>query len=312
MEWTRCFFHFGEFARTTRFDRLHGFVIGSIREPCSQYLSLWSFGSTGGGTFRKKLKKTDLYGVSAPYFNTTSDKKRFLAWMKHPMVVGRVGNRVKESYGESFLDTVDCWVFVEDFQNSLLNCLQRYADQGGFVDWQAPTVAALLEQRSKTDEKGHHKLAANKNDPRENKNDPLGDPRSSHHGKCEDMFDAETAKQVEKITEPFVYDIFGYEGCCKPGTNFYPRGDNNIPINFGGEANFTTNSPKPFHSNSFENVSPFNDTDSTPTVSNPHNTWLSSPPTTQSYNDRTIDAVVAVATITGILLLTFYRLLRII
>jgi len=123
-----------------------------------------------------------------------------------------------------------------------------FEDQGGFVDWEAPTVAALLEQQ---EEKGHHRelgghKKGNKNDPLEelgvykkkNKNDPLrelggysseykddplGDPRSIHHLKCETMFDNKTAAMVEDGTESFVYELFGYEGCCKPGTNFYPR-----------------------------------------------------------------------------------------
>jgi hypothetical protein len=37
------------------------------------------------------------------------------------------------------------------------------------------------------------------------------------------MFDEETTKMVEDGKESFVYELFGYEGCCKPGTNFYPR-----------------------------------------------------------------------------------------
>ena len=217
------FLHMREFTRTTYIDRLHGFVIGSIREPCSQYLSLWSWGSLGHGFFRKKeVTNPDLYGVSPPYFNTTLDKNRFWDWMQDPSVVGIVGDRVTASYGDTVLDRVDCWVFVEDFQNTLLGCLRMYQNQGGFVDWEAPMVAALLEKEDDKYDNHHHEMKQRKLPPAK-KDDPLGDPRSRHHGKCENMFDERTANQVEERTESFVYEFFGYEGCCKAGTNLYPR-----------------------------------------------------------------------------------------
>jgi len=219
----KSFLHMQEFARTTYMDRLQGFVIGSIREPCSQYLSLWSWGSLGNGAFRKEVvTNPDLYGVSPPYFNTTLDKNRFLDWMRDPSVVGIVGDRVKASYGDTVLERVDCWVFVEDFQKTLLGCLRMYQNQGGFVDWEAPTVAALLEKEDNEYDNNHHKMKRRKMPPAK-KDDPLGDPRSRHHGKCENMFDETTANQVEERTESFVYELFGYKRCCKAGTNFYPR-----------------------------------------------------------------------------------------
>jgi len=229
------FLHIGEFARTTHIDHEHGFVIGSIREPCSHYLSLWSWGSLGKGAFRKReVTNPELYGLSSPYFNTTTDTKRFAAWMKDPSVVGTVGNRIKASYGEAVLDTVDCWVFVEDFRETLLGCLRMYQGQGGFVNWEASTVKALLEKEDEEEnalkfetetEEDHHHHRRNRKRRKmpAKKNDPLGDPRSSHHGKCQNMFDEATAKLVENRTERFVYELFGYEGCCKPGTNFYPN-----------------------------------------------------------------------------------------
>ncbi len=276
-----AFLHFREFARTTHFDRLHGFVIGSIREPCSQYLSLWSWGSLGNGAFRKTVvTNSDLYGVSPPYFNTTFDKNRFLAWMKDPLVVGSVGDRVRDSYGESVLDTVDCWVYVEDFRNSLLGCLQMYADQGGVVDWEAPEVSSLLEQRDITDEEKNHRRRV----AIANKNDFLGDPRSKHHGKCENMFDTETAKQVEDNTESFIYKLFGYDGCCKPGTNFYPRGKN------------------------AKNNTAIAITSLNPVLPNNESGWQSSPSVMEGYNGHSVDLVVAVATMIGALVIIFCRL----
>ncbi len=271
-----AFMHFREFARTTHFDRLHGFVIGSIREPCSQYLSLWSWGSLGNGAFRKEeVTNPDLYGVSPPYFNTTADKDRFLTWMKDPLVVGSIGARIKDSYGESVLDTVDCWVFVENFRDSLLGCLRMYEDQGGIVDWEASEIAALLEQRGNTDDENKHRRAYVKND-------YLGDPRSSHHGKCENMFDSEVARQVEEDTESFVYELFGYDGCCKPGTTFHPRGNN----------------AKNYTATTVAKLAPVViDSDSS----------LQATTSMEGYSSRSIDAVVTVVTIIGAIVIIFFR-----
>lgn len=226
------FVHVCEFCSTGRSDRVHGFIIGSIREPCSQYLSLWAFGSNGNGLFRHQFENDGkgFYGKSPPYFNTTSDKVRFQAWMKHPKVTGVVGDRVKQSYGESVLDSVDCWVFVEDFRRSLLNCLRLYEEQGGIVDWEAPLVEGLQQQQQQDPGKVNNvsdngiRKASSKDDlTKASKNDPIGDPRSGHHGKCLPMFDDEVSKQVEEQNESFIYKLFGYEACCVPGSNFYPR-----------------------------------------------------------------------------------------
>ena len=223
------FVHFREFTRTTPFDRTQGFVIGSIREPCSQYVSLWSWASLGNGEFRKEtVTDQSLYGRDFPYFNTSDDKERFQKWMEHPKVSGIVGNRVRDSYGENVLDTVDCWVFVEDFSSSLLECLYQYDQQGGYVDWNASTIVALLEQQEQQQQHGQHNnntstralSSSQKMNRIANKNDYLGDPRTKHHGKCDTMYDTKLANFVETNTDSFVYDLFGYEKCCKPGNAF--------------------------------------------------------------------------------------------
>ena len=58
------FIHIGEFSRTTAQDKERGYIIGTIREPCSQYVSLWSFGSfNNNGAFRNyQVRDTELYG----------------------------------------------------------------------------------------------------------------------------------------------------------------------------------------------------------------------------------------------------------
>lgn len=332
----KSFLHMREFTRTTFMDRRQGFVIGSIREPCSQYLSLWSWGSLGNGAFRKEeVTNPELYGVSPPYFNTTLDKKRFLAWMRDPSVVGIVGNRVKSSYGDIVLDRVDCWVFVEDFQQTLLGCLRMYQNQGGFVDWEAPTVAALLEKEDDEYDHDHHHEMKRRKIPPANKNDPLGDPRSSHHGKCENMFDETTAKQVEERTESFVYKFFGYEGCCKTGTIFYPRqaeiiNNNHATITDTEDAKHATYATKKptqqqqlvvssVHSVHVSNEPPTNNetamTSSKALASEFNRGWESYSSNKENYGGQSIDEVdssvkvVALATMAVILLLSFCRFL---
>ena len=160
------FLHNSEFSRTTPYDKERGYVIGSIREPCSQYVSLWSFASLNHGRFRQKvLPDAQYYGESPPYFNTSSDLQRFQAWMTHPSVVGAIGRRVNENYGtttpiinsdndndddnnnnENIVNNVDCWVFVENFQQTLLECLERYENQGGYVDWTSDAVSQLKQE----------------------------------------------------------------------------------------------------------------------------------------------------------------------
>mmetsp|Transcript_20409 Transcript_20409/g.23424 ORF Transcript_20409/g.23424 Transcript_20409/m.23424 type:complete len:550 (+) Transcript_20409:43-1692(+) len=159
-----CFVDATEKTHTTYNDRKHGYVIGSVREPCSQYLSLWTYGSSGSGQWMHHMKKhhhskivDDLYGIDGPYFNSTHDIERFHSWLRMPEVFGLMTERFYTSYltiwdgddnggevGESSLE-VDCWVFVEDFQASLVSCLRRYEAQGGFVDWNATKLSTLVD-----------------------------------------------------------------------------------------------------------------------------------------------------------------------
>lgn len=188
-----------EYSGSVPTDRAHGFVIGNIREPCSQYLSLWSFGSKGGGAFVRSFKnRTDLYGLHPP-FNSTSDKERFKNWMQHHEVKGIIQKRLIGSYGTDgtdIMDSVDCWVVLEDFEWTLWRCLRLYEDQGGFVDWKDPLIAKLPTPKTRN---------------------------QIHHGKCRDMYDNEMATQIEEQSDPLIYDLFGYERCCASTTNFYSR-----------------------------------------------------------------------------------------
>jgi hypothetical protein len=201
----KTFVYVREFRKTSIGDRRKGFIIGSIREPCSQYLSLWAYGSNDHGSLRIHGNvSAELYGVDKPLFNTPSDKKRFWAWMRDPNVDGLIGNRTKDSYGESVFSSADCFVFAEDFTGTLLRCLRMYEDQGGFVDWKTQSVAAMLKE-----EGDPYKRRQNRRTTTQNK---------GSHGGCEEMFDEPTAKLVREGRESFIYESFGYEACCKAGT----------------------------------------------------------------------------------------------
>ncbi|OEU06752.1 hypothetical protein FRACYDRAFT_253530 [Fragilariopsis cylindrus CCMP1102] len=236
------FIHIGEFSRTTAQDKERGYIIGTIREPCSQYVSLWSFGSFNNGAFRNyQVRDTELYGQSPPYFNTTEDIQRFHKWMNHPSVIGEIGRRVTVSYGNddddndndnnSIVNNVDCWVVVENFQQTLFDCLNRYENQGGYVDWTSTTLSQLKEkvqvqeeEENNNNNNSHHHhhsrrhLGGNsriqssrkfkrfynkgskkrKNDHLKDdhsKDDPIGDPRKQHHASCHIFFATTTTTQ---------------------------------------------------------------------------------------------------------------------
>jgi hypothetical protein len=276
------FINNGEFSRTTFKDKERGYVIGTIREPCSQYVSLWSFGSLNHGQFRNQFEQDtnqveaeELYGTSPPYFNTTNDIQRFYKWMNHSLVIGEIGRRVNVSYGsnnddsndddddddsnsDSIVNNVDCWVVVENFQQTLLDCLVKYENQGGYVDWTSETVSQLKdevvleeetsrlemeeeEKQKQIEVNSHHHRHHGLRGRRElryytvTKDDPLGDPRSKHHASCGVFFatdaqNSDTNKNTnsnllqQQVMSPdnesFIYKQFGYNGCCNPGTNY--------------------------------------------------------------------------------------------
>ncbi|OEU23437.1 hypothetical protein FRACYDRAFT_233608 [Fragilariopsis cylindrus CCMP1102] len=254
------FINNGEFSRTTHQDKDRGYIIGTIREPCSQYVSLWSFGSLGHGQFRNQiLPDTELYGTSPPYFNTTDDIQRFHKWMNHTLVIAEIGRRVNVSYGsddendsdnvanianvdldssnDNIVNNVDCWVVVENFQQTLFECLNRYEDQGGYVDWTSETLSQLKDEVEEEKQKQkqievnshhhyHHHLRGRSRELRYytvTKDDPLGDPRSKHHASC-GVFFAQNDDLVQQVMSPksesFIYKQFGYDGCCNPGSSY--------------------------------------------------------------------------------------------
>ena len=219
---TSCWVVVTEFKSSGSLAQQRGFVISSIREPCAHYLSLWSYATVNkksgfrSGQHRKLKDLEDLYGKDTPFFNSSQDVTRFQRWMRHDKVTGLMMSRYNHNYlptqkrfqvngkkGFRVRDArehVDCWVFVEDFESTFINCLREFEAQGGSVDWEAAKLKQIVE--------GAVVIAENKrqNDKNYTKN--------GNHGKCAAYFDAETAQMVEEGPDNLIYSKFGYSGCC--------------------------------------------------------------------------------------------------
>ena len=163
-----CFVHIKESRGSTYEDRQYGFIIGSIREPCSHLLSWWSWKSKGGGGLNKIREQMGSHqfqsllgtnrGGNNPYYNSTSDIQKFQQWIQYPSPMSeQIEYQFRHNYyyGISQHPTtttgnaagLDCWVIIEDFSNSLLHCLYMYENQGGFVDWTSSLVAGLVQKK---------------------------------------------------------------------------------------------------------------------------------------------------------------------
>ena len=53
-------------------------------------------------------------------------------------------------------DQVDCWIFIENFHESLVSCLKQYEKEGGLVKWESPLLSKIVEQLDEM--KNHRRL----------------------------------------------------------------------------------------------------------------------------------------------------------
>ena len=166
-----------EFQGLTEEQRKRFFTIGLVREPCSYYLSLWSFGSERKGRVRHALDKigrsNQFYGRKPP-FSSSGDLKRFTKWLKHEK--GRLTQRFTHSYGNVSTERADCWVRTGSLASDFKRCIKLFIRAGGWTkmspDDFVPTV-----------------------------NNP------SHHKKCSIYFNAERSALVQTY-DAAIYDIF--------------------------------------------------------------------------------------------------------
>lgn len=199
------------------------FLLGSVREPCDYYVSLWAFG-------RQQLKRGAERGFVDLAHDMSEARKAalyldetpagFRAWLRE--FAGVFSIRLLQSYGgvagECFSarecaharatvdwgrvdgsavsrGMADCWVDAKDMRTGLAHCLRRYADvaaaggTGGAVDW-ARLDAAIeaAERRSRNP--------------------------SAHEG-CEHYFD-EASRELVAAKDVAVTRAFGYTCCGGP------------------------------------------------------------------------------------------------
>jgi len=219
-----------EFESMTKKDRETAFTIGSIRNPCDYYVSLWAYGSPGGtsesmGAFRQSVPDR-YYGLSHG-LDTTEDLERFSQWLRYIMPNGQPGfdsarfafsyspDGVPHQFGNfagpdslrsanetlrnslqltiDAFDTssVDCWVKTENLKDDLKRCLQAYEESaGGTVVDWDKFTKAMNSEDSQN---------------------------GSQHQPCAFYYN-DANKAFTRSTDKALFEKFDYDTCCAPST----------------------------------------------------------------------------------------------
>ena len=113
----------GEFSHTSSSSQQRNFIVSSIREPCSAYLSLWAYGVAGLGRFRGKCPNPALYYPSDGNPSASLNAGMFHSWLEGPARAA-----FQQRFDHSFPEptAVDCWVRVERLDTDLLRCLHAF------------------------------------------------------------------------------------------------------------------------------------------------------------------------------------------
>lgn len=198
-------------------DQQAGFVVGSIREPCSALVSLWAFGVAGHGRLRAQLVDRGLAGRFYPSDHDPSAELHgamFREWLAHP-ARGMFQQRFDDSFPEPW--AVDCWVRVESLESDLRRCLHGFEAQGGGpVDWsKAEPVLAQQQRRREAQlvQTGHDRTPSDKCNTKDTK-EACHNP--STHDSCGDYFNASAASAVF-AEQPGIVNAFGFASCCDGG-----------------------------------------------------------------------------------------------
>lgn len=190
----------GEAASVAPGDRRNRFVVSGLREPCSWYLSLWSFGTQALGGLHKQLLLKDadaftlVYNASALRENSSAyDAAVFRRFLTNPYTEGLFSARLLSGLTEKM--SVDCWVDTAAMVDDSRGCLRAFEAQGGAVNWAA--LDAFLDSPG------------------------AGKQNSIHHGACDAMVDPETRAWLEAASfDAPAYAYFGWPGgCCARGAS---------------------------------------------------------------------------------------------
>lgn len=215
----RNFDHLGEFAELTQETIDSTFVIGSVRNPCDYYVSLWAYGAERGGAMMSRIpdEAKYVYKTTSPGKDSFEDIRRFRHWVRWINKEGRPGVmsvRFARSYANmdmdikaqfpparlddasldaveralstpDFLQRVDCWVQAEKLDQDTRECLRDWVRKTHVqLDWGAYEDAL------------HH-----------------SNQLQSTHSRCNDYFTRELAQEVRALEAP-IFNAFGYDSCC--------------------------------------------------------------------------------------------------
>jgi hypothetical protein len=134
------------------------FIISNIREPCSYYTSLWSYGCQKGGAFKNSFfRNPDFASFGHYFYQDSTNQTIFSEWLKfisqnyagiysqrllfkYAGARGNGGN-IQKSLTRSKQDdaglalhienNVDCWVHTENLQNDLKHCIKEFIQKSG-------------------------------------------------------------------------------------------------------------------------------------------------------------------------------------
>jgi len=209
-----------EFEKLTARDVDVAFTVGSVRNPCNYYLSLWAYGADHGGSMMSVIprKKRYVYKTTSPNKDSQADIQKFQDWVnmvnrrdfpgimsvrfawsyapvdmdihavKPPM---KLADSELESVRRSladprkFMSRVSCWIRTESMSEDTRTCLETWQNKSGSaVNWDAYA-------RQYTN--GRH--------------------FESSHGRCADYFTEELAALVMELEAP-LFQAFNYSQCC--------------------------------------------------------------------------------------------------
>eukprot|EP00930_Biecheleria_cincta_P055834 TRINITY_DN42094_c0_g1_i1.p1 TRINITY_DN42094_c0_g1~~TRINITY_DN42094_c0_g1_i1.p1 ORF type:complete len:315 (-),score=38.67 TRINITY_DN42094_c0_g1_i1:93-1037(-) len=177
------------------------FVVSSIRNPCSQSVSQWSYlcekawadrelgiwdSAASPGMPLLEAGKCPVFSgskVGSSYEFKVDDLNvaGFRSYMQD------TANQYERAFNRTFMETgperVNCWVKVESLDTDLRKCLREYEQFSGYqVDW-----STLSGQ-----------------DPSRNE---------GKHSNCKDYYDPATT-QLVRSKNAFLSEYFGYRTCC--------------------------------------------------------------------------------------------------
>ncbi|CAK9039614.1 unnamed protein product, partial [Durusdinium trenchii] len=207
------------------------FVVGSVRNPCESYLSLWAFQSDpmrhAGLMYdlRRKSPKDYLRLVgldAASNFTSQQDVQRFRDWIRflaHGSVkIGLLSGRFYGKYisRDPKLNIRDNAMLVKEVDpteaQEMVKALQQM-DVDQLVNCWLHTETMDEDLRRCLDRFSAERGAARGAVKLDQLEATDGSHGESHHGRCEVFFDAETEALVRELDGP-LFTKFGYQTCC--------------------------------------------------------------------------------------------------